>query len=182
MYKLLVVTAATLTYARVLSMNLIGEPSSPQLEYSDEQLVLFQEQMHEWTQYFDELDKNGGVNLNEFGDWHQKSVKKSENGATMGISILVNEIVYFYLEENTHTEFQWQISIAPKVNHTKSGTMYYTNHINPLGKDFPSHVFEIVSNEYRPKPALPGVSSTGGMRIIGVRGREFGEVEMADSL
>ncbi len=48
--------------------------------------------------------------------------------------------------------------------------------------DYPSHVFEILSSEFRPKPALPGVISTIGMRIIALRGRKPNEVELGESI
>ena len=120
--------------------------------------------MDEWNKYFVELNKSGAVNLNEFGQYHRRS--SLWNGASIGVDMEVNEIAYFYLEENATTEFQWQIT-TPKAQPEANGKP------GPLGNgmDYPSHVFEIVSNEYRAKPALPGVSSAGGMRIVAIRGR-----------
>lgn len=131
--------------------------------------------MDEWDKYFEELDKHGGVNLNEFGEYHRKS--SLWNGASVGVDMDVNEIAYFYLEENAETEFQWQIT-TPKAQPEANGKP------GPLGDgmDYPSHVFEILSSEFRPKPALPGVISTIGMRIIALRGRKPNEVELGESI
>ena len=89
----------------------------------------------------------------------------------------VDEIAIFYLEENANSAFRWQIA-APM------GKPAENSNPGPMGNglDYHSHVFEIVSTEYRPKPALPGLLDVGGIRIFAVRGRKPNEVELAEAL
>ena len=46
-------------------------------------------------------------------------------------------------------------------------------------KDYQSHAYEIISCKIKPKPASPGVSSIGGIRII-FRGHKPIKVELLD--
>jgi uncharacterized protein YneR len=64
--------------------------------------------MNEWNKYFEELDTHGGVNLNVFWQYHRKS--SLWNGASLGISIEVNEVIYLYLEEDECSNYRWQIA------------------------------------------------------------------------
>ena len=46
--------------------------------------------------------------------------------------------------------------------------------------NYVSHVFEIVSTEYRPKPTLPDVGGEGGIRLFAIRGRKPNEIEVPE--
>ena len=87
----------------------------------------------------------------------------------------INEIGIFYLQENMSTPVHWEIK-KPAASPAQNGDM------GPLGngKDYISHVFEIVSSEYRSQPTLPGMTGTGGIRIFAVRGRKPNEIEMSE--
>ena len=50
------------------------------------------------------------------------------------------------------------------------------------GMEYISHVFELISTEYRPKPTLPGIAGSGGIRLFAIRGRKPGEVDVPDSV
>lgn len=87
----------------------------------------------------------------------------------------INEIGIFYLKENMSTPVQWEIK-QPAASPTQNGDM------GPLGNgmDYISHVFEIVSSEYRRQPTLPGVTGAGGIRIFALRGRKPNEIELSE--
>ena len=131
--------------------------------------------MDEWTEFLENMDKGGAVNLNIFSEYHQKSRKYA--GATLGVDMEVDEIAIIYLEENATAAFRWQIA-APMSRPAENGNP------GPMGNglDYHSHVFEIVSTEYRPKPTLPGMLGVGGIRIFAIRGRRPNEVELAEAL
>lgn len=95
----------------------------------------------------------------------------------LGVDMEVNEIGIFYIEENLSTPYHWDIKF-PQPSPAANGNP------GPLGNnmDYISHVFELVSSEYRPKPALPGVTGTGGIRIFAIRGRKPNEIEIPERI
>lgn len=91
------------------------------------------------------MDAGGAVNLNLFSEYHRKS--KKFPGASLGVDMEINEIAIFYIEENMTTPYHWDIK-NPAPSPAANGSL------GPLGngKDYISHVFDIISSEYRPKP------------------------------
>ena len=109
----------------------------------------------------EDLDASGAVNLNIFNEYHRKS--RTFAGATVGVDMEINEIGIFYMEENMSTPYRWEIRFP-------EGT----------SEDYTSHVYEVVSSEYRQKPTLPGMTGSGGIRIFALRGRKPDEVTLSE--
>jgi len=142
-------------------------------ELDEIELQEYQKKMQEWDEWLKNMDAGGAVNLNIYNQFHRKS--KRFPGALLGVDMEVNEIGIFYIEENMTTPYHWAIK-EPAPSPTADGKP------GPMGDymEYISHVFELVSTEYRPKPALPGHSGTGGMRVFAIRGRKPNEIEIPE--
>lgn len=121
------------------------------------------------------MDDGGAVNLNVYNQFHKKS--KKFPGALLGVDMEVDEIGIFYIEENMTTPYHWEIK-EPKPQPAADGNP------GPMGNnmEYISHVFEIVSTEYRPKPRLPGNAGVGGIRVFAIRGRKPNEIELPERI
>ena len=120
----------------------MGTPSD---DFSEQQMAEYNTALVEWEDFLTNLEAGEAVNLNMFSEYHRKYKRKP--GASIGVDMEVNEIAIFYMEENMTTAFHWGIN-KPAGSAAANGTT------GPLGNglDYISHVFEIVSTEYRPKP------------------------------
>lgn len=89
----------------------------------------------------------------------------------------VDEIGIFYIEENITTPYRWTI-VKPEPTPSESGDS------GPMGNgmEYISHVFELVSSEYRRIPTLPGVTGAGGIRMFAIRGRKPNEIEVPEHI
>jgi len=121
------------------------------------------------------LEETGAVNLNIFNEYHRKSRKNS--GATLGVDMEIDEIAVFYVEENLTTPYRWKVvepTATPIANGATDGGMFGD------GLEYISHVFEVISTEYRAKPAPTGFTGSGGIRMFAVRGRKPNEIELPE--
>ena len=178
MKNLHIAAAAILTFQAFAGI-LPTEEKLLTIENDDEldeiELQEFQKKMQEWYGWINDMDAGGAVNLNIYNQFHRKS--KRFPGALLGVDMEVNEIGIFYIEENMTTPYHWAIkepAPSPKAD-GKPGPMGDNN-------EYISHVFELISTEYRPKPALPGQSGTGGIRVFAIRGRKPNEIEIPERI
>lgn len=145
------------------------------LDITDEEVAAYQARLDDWETMVSDLEATGAINLNVFNQFHKKN--KSNTGAKVGVDIEIDEIAIFFVEENLTTPYHWQITRpAPQPSETgDSGVM-------GNGMEYISHVFEVISTEYRPKPTLAGMVGVGGIRLFAIRGRKPGEVEVPESV
>lgn len=139
----------------------------------DDQTTQYQSQLDDWNAFLENLDVGGAVNLNIYSEYHRKS--KKFPGATLGVDMEINEIAIFYMEENLGSSYHWTVKNPKPTPATEGNPGPFDD-----GKDYISHVFEIISSEYRPKPVLPGTQPAGGIRILAIRGRKPNEIELPD--
>ena len=121
------------------------------------------------------MEETGAVNLNIFNEYHRKNRRNS--GATLGVDMEIDEIAVFYVEENRTTPYHWKIiepAATPMENGVTEGGLFND------GLEYISHVFEIISSEFRPKPAPSGFTGSGGVRMFAVRGRKPNEIELPE--
>jgi hypothetical protein len=103
--------------------------------FSIEEMQEYQLQLDEWNTWLSGLEADDqAVNLNVFSSFHQKSTKFP--GGLLGADMEMNEVALFYIEENMDSPYRWEI-VSPRPVETEEGI------------DYISHVFEVVSTEYR---------------------------------